>query len=123
MGKNYQIINDIFKLHKIKLKKTGKVKVDDITCMLGNVNDVASCFGDTVLKNTQARMIAEDTIKHAENESPIEKNTDESQKRRLHRLEGGRCRSIKYEDHVNDIANHNLVSNFIDGSLDRFRKN
>ena len=110
-------------MHKIKLKKTGKVKVDDIIYILGNINDVASYFGDTVLKNTQVRMIAEDTIKHAENESPIEKNADESQQRRLHRLEGGRYRSIKYEDHMNDIINHNLVSNFVDGSLDRFRKN
>ena len=52
-------------MHKIKLKKTGKAKVDDMTCMLGDVNDVASYFGDTVLKNTQTRVIAEDMIKHA----------------------------------------------------------
>jgi len=99
------------------------VKIDDIIYILGNINDVASYFGDSVLKNTQVRSIAEDIIKCAVKPIEIDEKQRKNKHHRKYSIEGGRHRSIKYEDHVNDIMNHNLVSKFIDGSLDRHRKN
>mmetsp|Transcript_5836 Transcript_5836/g.7360 ORF Transcript_5836/g.7360 Transcript_5836/m.7360 type:complete len:231 (-) Transcript_5836:354-1046(-) len=86
----------LFAFEIFDVKKTGKVNADEIMFVLGNINAVASSFGDSVLTTAQIELLSHDILFLAQ--------TIEGQRR------------IDYREYIDDILLHPLSLTFISGA-------